>query len=408
MTDPTETTRQLLRRAESYLSALHGSVARHDNLAANFGCAGCELRDQIQAALTAAPAGLVAVPPTTADRDRIAEALYAHNHPGWATRYIDLDQDERDTYLARADAVLRVLPAESGDTVATRAAVLRDFLWRLEQSAGDAAAEKFLDDNPELRRLAAETQPSEAPWATDGARIGRALIWSWARVGDSDFGQGYRTAQEDVRAILTRPLLGAEEKPEPEPDAPRREPHPTEADLRHALAVAAKFHSQNTDAPAAFEADPASQTSTKADSKAGPSAADTAEEPRHVGGNAEDCPACEGTNPPYPFICPEPPAAVARPNKATVPCSAVGFRVRHNPHSWEPQPEMDLVRCPGYAAPAAVSAVGQTDEETANPRTVCVCGHTRAEHLRVSGRLLCDTCDPDSTENLVCKEFEAL
>lgn len=26
----------------------------------------------------------------------------------------------------------------------------------------------------------------------------------------------------------------------------------------------------------------------------------------HVGGNAENCPACEGTNPPYPFICPKP------------------------------------------------------------------------------------------------------
>ncbi|MFF3151851.1 hypothetical protein [Streptomyces sp. NPDC057910] len=26
----------------------------------------------------------------------------------------------------------------------------------------------------------------------------------------------------------------------------------------------------------------------------------------HVGGNAEDCVACEGTNPPYPFICPGP------------------------------------------------------------------------------------------------------
>ena len=30
------------------------------------------------------------------------------------------------------------------------------------------------------------------------------------------------------------------------------------------------------------------------------------EKPTHIGGraNAEDCPACEGTNPPYPFICP--------------------------------------------------------------------------------------------------------
>ncbi|MDX3637800.1 hypothetical protein PV728_48030 [Streptomyces europaeiscabiei] len=31
--------------------------------------------------------------------------------------------------------------------------------------------------------------------------------------------------------------------------------------------------------------------------------------PRHIGGNAEDCPACHGTNPDYPFICPGQPAA---------------------------------------------------------------------------------------------------
>ena len=50
----------------------------------------------------------------------------------------------------------------------------------------------------------------------------------------------------------------------------------------------------------------------------------------------------------------------------------------------------------------------QPDEEAHGPRTVCICGHTRGEHLRVSGRLLCDECVPDSTDNLVCKEFEAL
>ncbi|MFD9249600.1 hypothetical protein [Streptomyces bottropensis] len=34
-------------------------------------------------------------------------------------------------------------------------------------------------------------------------------------------------------------------------------------------------------------------------------------EPQHIGGqsNAEDCPACHGTNPDYPFICPGPGAA---------------------------------------------------------------------------------------------------
>lgn len=56
-------------------------------------------------------------PPTA--RDRIAEALYAHSHPGWATRYTDLDRDERDTYLARASAVLAALP-----TAADRAACI--------------------------------------------------------------------------------------------------------------------------------------------------------------------------------------------------------------------------------------------------------------------------------------------
>ncbi|MGW1405042.1 hypothetical protein [Streptomyces sp. NPDC002403] len=33
--------------------------------------------------------------------------------------------------------------------------------------------------------------------------------------------------------------------------------------------------------------------------------------PKHTGGNAEDCPACHGTNPPYPFICPGQPGTRA-------------------------------------------------------------------------------------------------
>lgn len=51
----------------------------------------------------------------------------------------------------------------------------------------------------------------EAPWTTDGARIGRVLIWSHADIGDGDFGRGYRAAQEEARAILTRTLLTAAE-----------------------------------------------------------------------------------------------------------------------------------------------------------------------------------------------------
>jgi hypothetical protein len=46
-----------------------------------------------------------------------------------------------------------------------------------------------------------------------------------------------------------------------------------------------------------------------------------ADDAEHVGGgaNAEDCPACSGTNPPYPFICPGPAASAvggAQPKEA--------------------------------------------------------------------------------------------
>lgn len=43
--------RRLLADVEAHLSALHGSVARHDNLGANLTCSGCQLRDQIRDAL---------------------------------------------------------------------------------------------------------------------------------------------------------------------------------------------------------------------------------------------------------------------------------------------------------------------------------------------------------------------
>ncbi|MER5461628.1 hypothetical protein ABT010_13260 [Streptomyces sp. NPDC002668] len=67
MTEPTALA--LLRDAEHYLSALHGSVARHDNLAANYGCAGCELRARIAGALPtlAEPANRAAVLQESAD-----------------------------------------------------------------------------------------------------------------------------------------------------------------------------------------------------------------------------------------------------------------------------------------------------------------------------------------------------
>jgi hypothetical protein len=85
-------------------------------------------------------------------RDRIAEALdslqgTAHHLP----------PETRQRVIEAVTGA--VLPAPTD-----RASVLRDFLFRLEQSAGDAAAEKLLDDNPDLAALlaAGAQQPKEA------------------------------------------------------------------------------------------------------------------------------------------------------------------------------------------------------------------------------------------------------
>lgn len=95
-------------------------------------------------------------------RDRIAQALdnANHTHPCpvtgsqyWTGCYHPDGSGPSCHTDRRTAAVLAVLPAP-----ADQAAVLHDFLWRLGQSAGDAASEKFLDDNPDLRRMADEAQ----------------------------------------------------------------------------------------------------------------------------------------------------------------------------------------------------------------------------------------------------------
>ena len=44
---------------------------------------------------------------------------------------------------------------------AFRAAVLRGFLWRLEQSSGDQVAAKLVEDNPEWAELLHATEASD-------------------------------------------------------------------------------------------------------------------------------------------------------------------------------------------------------------------------------------------------------
>jgi hypothetical protein len=117
-----------------------------------------------------------------------------------------------------------------------------------------------------LRRMAGEAQPSEAhpaerKWA---AELYDPLAEQWVpgtRYADRDravnalahgkrvgpaWKDGTPTERRLVRATTTY-TVEAEHTDAEKPAAPRREPHPTEADVRHALAVAAKFHSQKTD-----------------------------------------------------------------------------------------------------------------------------------------------------------------
>jgi hypothetical protein len=205
----------------------------------------------------AASAGLVAVPPTIADR--AAPAVWIDGHPQleaiaaavWERcRTEDTSlvvDDPRNIAVAALAAVLGVLPAGSGDTAATRAAVLAEAIAAVEDPQERAKTTTGLGLGWEaardvLRRLAAETQQPETPGLDDSARIGRTLIWTWTDIGKGQFGEGYRAAQAEARALLTSQRCTGEEQPAPV----------------------------------------------------------------HVGGNAEDCPACHGTNPPYPFACPGP------------------------------------------------------------------------------------------------------
>ncbi|MGW4786142.1 hypothetical protein [Streptomyces sp. NPDC004230] len=125
----TDQTARLLRDAEGYLGALHASVARHDNLAANFGCVGCELRDQIHAALATVPAVVSAsVQPTTRADDEQRERQ---------KRYMIAIHDAMEEDLSLVD-----------EDPAVQAAVAR------------AAEAAMAVADAELRRMAGEEQPT--------------------------------------------------------------------------------------------------------------------------------------------------------------------------------------------------------------------------------------------------------
>ena len=239
----TEQTARLLRDAENYLSALHGSVARHDNLAANFGCAGCKLRDRLAAELAAAPAVPAGQAPDidqTPLRTRIAEALAREDAHNWGYDHgfvhVYGGDPETDGFV---DAVLAVLPA-SVDRAAEDAPLSPfyehpdcGFRWH----GRDGMDIPMRDGQPvcprcELskveeqlrRRAAAPAAVSAVPGQADGettdeARLARVREWVTSDVvtARNEFGNGYREAQRDIRDLITgaeQPAAGAQQPKE--------------------------------------------------------------------------------------------------------------------------------------------------------------------------------------------------
>ncbi|MEU5624245.1 hypothetical protein [Streptomyces tendae] len=166
----------LLRDAENYLSAQHGSVARHDHLAANLACAGCELRDRIGAALPE----LAAVLPATTDQTAEELASLAVN----AGRAL---QDEKRHYEIACKEItrLRAMVDEYGDgagALTRKLKRVRDLhrktcpLARGEAPPGFTCGMCELLDAPAapLRRMADET-PATRTGSVDQETVSRAL-----------------------------------------------------------------------------------------------------------------------------------------------------------------------------------------------------------------------------------------
>ncbi|WP_060886219.1 hypothetical protein [Streptomyces caniscabiei] len=178
----------LLRRAEAYLSALHGSVALHDNLAANLGCAGCELRDKLRTALAAD------APTPWIEGDPLMEAIAAAVWEHCARDDDDMPQlvlDDPRTIAAAAASVARAVILTEAAECAYRIA------RRLDEQQHDQRAQGAWDvENvfrAELRSLAAEAQPTTKPETEptpeDPARIDqlRPEFFEHASVESIDF-----------------------------------------------------------------------------------------------------------------------------------------------------------------------------------------------------------------------------
>jgi len=278
-------------------------------------------------------------------------------------------------------------------------AVLRDFLWRLEQSAGDAATEKFLDDNPELQRLAAAAAvpAGQAPATGRGGlreQIAEALIaWTY-RGKDPEHGGILETVRANAysRADAVLAVL------------PTTTDRAAKAEAL-LLKFAAEAHRRKWAYDRGLDDDgvPIKSEAFDALHRLGEEMRVELEKLRRVA--AEAGPADTTT---------QDSGETTGDVREWCKCrSCWGWFVQEHPGEDLDELGKDLGWWSGLPVHRDAPAGAQQPKEADNPRTVCICGHTRGEHGRVGGpfgreRLLCDSCDPDSTENLTCEEFEAL
>jgi hypothetical protein len=164
----------LLRHAEHYLSVLHTHHTRHDNLAANYGCAGCELRDAIRAQQDADPAHPIA------DADNPTPLRWGLDDVQWVddgSVIVMLSGPDLEPYWLELDperaAVLRQnLAGPEGEDAARRTLTPNEYdaAWHaVEGAAGEEGADPGTVLHAVLNRLGIDT-PAAEETATEAGR----------------------------------------------------------------------------------------------------------------------------------------------------------------------------------------------------------------------------------------------
>lgn len=373
---------------------------------------------------TSQPAAPVAAPPTgqAGLREQVAAALYERERPPRDPHWPDVYASDREVFEGMADAVLPLLPTDTARlhdeilTLRADQAQMRDLL-RTEKQRADSAIDRetTAEDAEEEHRLTLST----------ALGLGTSAPWDAIRERAAELHQ----AQQPVGAVETDALHGwyAAMDEDATPVAPSAAtPNGTGGD------VAACLNCRGSGLDPRYNGEYACPDCPSRLAAETPGPETQGGEPLvHIGwwcwrgdnqGHLATM-ACRSDNVPIHVPAeweaemraliqrledgdePEdsPPTPLLRSEDA-----CPGFPERcPNLRPVDPNPPVHFggIRCGCADTPPAVAAEPGKEND---PHTVCICGHTRAEHLAVSGRLLCDSCDPDSTDNLVCKEFDAL